>query len=240
MASNPMNNFRILWEAEDELIGWAELIVAGTPHLQDHLESIETYMSCVFTLREATPKNSDREYALSALFLRTFDTTNHAVRTLHSGNYIGAVMYCRDLIETAFLIDYLLEEPSLATSWLYGSVEDHKKKFSPRNIREALDKRDGFEGKKRMERYNLLSNLGAHPTPQSLELKKDGTKLLNTGPFKHRDLLKETLEEIARAVLGLAIVLRRYRQELPKGESDTSALSLMIQKNYEVFFGGRK
>ncbi len=228
-------NFRRIWDASDELIGWAESKILETPHLCEHLSLIETYMSGVEFLRKSGLA-SQRHTALAGLFLRTFDALSHGVRAAMSGNYSGGAMYARDLLETTFLIDFLLEAQGRPEKWLQAKPEQVKRDYSPRKIRDHLDKRDGYTTLKRKSHYDMLSTLGAHPTPAAFELKRDGTRAINAGPFKHEDLLREVLEEFSKISLQLTSLVLKYLGELDGNDLPRSVLSLTLQKNYELYF----
>jgi hypothetical protein len=214
-----------LWSAEDELRGWSSKIIAQDEHLCDFLEFLECYMDCIETARPVIPK-SDRHFALGALFLRTFDDCSHALRAATTGNYRGSAMYLRDLLETDFLIDYLMSQDGLPEKWLHASDEEIRAgEFSPSNVRIALDKRDGFTARKRRDKFDLLSKLGVHPSPKGLELQRDGTRFIGTGPFKHAGRVKELIEECERVGLTLSGRLCIFCREVPNVDAHPSMRS---------------
>ena len=230
------DNLRRLWGAEDALMSWAEDVLLRDQYLQHHLELIETYMDCVDTVRQSLPKG-DRHIALVGLFIRTFDAMSHCVRGALSGNYSGSAMYARDLIETQFLISYLMEEQGRPEAWLKADPETVRRNYAPWKIREALDKRDGFSEQKRKKHYDALSALGSHPTPAALELKRDGTKFINAGPFKQSQLLEKCIQEAARAAVTLGASLVAYcNSEIRDGRLLSSRLSLLLQRTQEMYF----
>lgn len=234
----PENLLR-LWRAEDELLVWAEEILQSEEYLRDQLTLIEAYMDCVDMMRKGGLK-SQRHTALAGLFLRSFDSMSHCVRGALSGNYTGSAMYARDLIETQFLISYLMEEPGRPEAWLSSDPDTVKRDYSPWKVRASLDKRDGFKEQKRRERYAMLSTLGSHPTPASLELKRDGTRAINAGPFKHSKMLKECIQEAARAAIPLGGSLLDYcNDEVPNGRVLASRLGLLLQKVRLKYFEPR-
>jgi hypothetical protein len=236
VASSPFENLQSLWAEEDRLVQWAKAQIEAEPYLIDHLDLIETYMDCVEAVRKRLPKG-ERFVALGGLFLRTFDSMGHAVRAAMSGNYTGCVMYCRDLVETGFLLNYLTDDDARPAAWLNSDIETARKEYKPVTVRMALDKRDGFAEKKREEHYKRLSVLGSHPTPQAFAVKRDGTRKLNSGPFKHRELLEECVQEIAIAALLLAGILVDFCNETTHGSKVSSRLSLVLQRTREKYFG---
>lgn len=232
-------NLTRLWTAEDEMMTWATEIVASEEYLQDHLEMIESYMDCIEMVRRSGP-SGDRHIALLGLFLRTFDALSYCVRSAMSGNYTGSAMYARDILETQFLLGYLLDKPGRPEAWLSTDPKTSPKEYRPVVVREYLDDRDGFVEKKRMQNYKALSTLGTHPSPGGLELKRDGSKVIRSGPFKQRDTLEQCIQEAARVTLPLCEMLRDYcNAEVKDGHNITSRLVLILQRTREKYFDAK-
>ena len=142
-------NLTRLWAAEDEIMKWATEVVGSEEYLQDHLEMIESYMDCVEMVRKAGP-SGNRHIALVGLFLRTFDAASYCVRSAMSGNYTGSAMYARDLLETQFLLSYLMDEPGRPEAWLSSDPKATPDEYKPVVVRKYLDKRDGYSKQKRI------------------------------------------------------------------------------------------
>jgi hypothetical protein len=236
MKSVISENLQRLWAAEDQLWAWAIEVVHKQDHLLDFLEFIETYMSCVEQMRRVVP-DGDRHFALASLFLRTFDDLSHALRYCMSGNYRGSAMYLRDLLETDFLLDYLMAENGRPEAWLKASDEDIRTLYAPSSVRTALDQRDGFTERKRKQRFDILSVLGVHPSPKGLELNRDGGRQIRTGPFKHSGSVQACIEEAARACLTLSSSLMQYLLEVPNVSECRTVLGLQRQKIGEKHLG---
>jgi len=231
-------NLTCLWTAEDEMMTWATEVVASEEYLQDHLELIEAYMDCVEMVRRSGP-SGNRHIALVGLFLRTFDASSYCVRSAMSGNYTGSAMYARDILETQFLLSYLMDEPGRPEVWLASDPRTAPEEYKPAVVRKYLDNRDGFVEKKRMQSYKALSTLGAHPSPGGLELKRDGGKAIRSGPFKQRDTLEKCIQEAARVILPLCAMLHDYTiAEMENGSSMSSRLALILQRTRVKYFGG--
>jgi hypothetical protein len=232
-------NFRRLWAAEDDLIGWAEGIIAASEELHDHLDLVEIYMDGVDAMRQLIP-DGDRHLAIGGLFLRTWDALGHSVRAALSGNYTGSAMYSRDLLETHFLIDYLMEETGRPEAWLHADAATIRKDFHPATVRKALDERDGYQERNRKRRYDELSVLGSHPTPTAFNLKRDGARMINAGPFPHEKLLQACVQEAARAAIVLGSDLLSYiHREIPNGRSFTTRLALALQRTEQKYLSPR-
>ena len=234
MGRSAFENLRSIWNAEDRLIEWAVELLHREPYLIEHIELIECFMNAVDSARQALPKN-DRNTALCGLFLRAFDAASHGLRAAMSGNYAGSAMYARDLLETSFLLNYLLDDEARPVEWLNADQRTLSKKYTPIEIRKKLDERDGFKKLRRHEHYSNLSKLGVHPTPQSFAMKRDGTRMLNGGPFKHEDLLKGCVEEIAKGILLLSAALVDYLGEFSDGPIFSSRLALLLQRAKEKY-----
>lgn len=231
------SNLTRLWAAEDEMLAWATNVVASEEYLQDHLEMIESYMDCVEMVRRSGP-SGNRHIALVGLFLRTFDASSYCLRSAMSGNYTGCAMYARDILETQFLLSYLLDKPGRPEAWLSSDPRTYRIDYKAVKIREYLDNRDGFVEKKRMQSYMALSALGAHPSPRGLELKRDGGKAIHSGPFKQRDTFEQCIQEAARVVLPLCGMLHDYCiAEVNDGKNLSSRLALILQRTREKYLG---
>ncbi|ETA50177.1 hypothetical protein GQA70_04950 [Ponticoccus alexandrii] len=148
-------------------------------------------------------------------------------------------MYARDILETQFLLSFLMDEPGRPEEWLSSDPKASIKKYKPVVIRKYLDERDGFLKNKRMQSYKVLSTLGTHPSPGGLELKRDGGKAIHSGPFKQRDTLEKCIQEAARVVLPLCAMLHEYTvSEIENGSSMSSRLALILQRARMKYFGG--
>ncbi|MEL7444678.1 MAG: hypothetical protein AAGK02_02560 [Pseudomonadota bacterium] len=229
-------NLTRLWAAEDNLVTWSKSVVASEKYLQDHLQMIEAYMDCVESVRQSG-LSSERHIALGSLFLRTFDASSYCVRSAMSGNYTGCAMYARDLLETQFLLSYLLDQPGRPEAWLSSDPKSSPEEYKPVVIRKYLDLRDGFVERKREKAYKMLSTLGAHPSPGGLELKRDGSRAIHNGPLKQRDTLVQCIQEVARVIFPLCEVLHGFCiSDFKQGSNISSRLSLILQRTREEYF----
>jgi hypothetical protein len=228
-------NFYRLWRAHDELLPWATEKLDEVEHLKDHVDLISVYMSGVKFAQDCEVK-SERHTALCGLLIRSFDMLSMGLRSCLSGSYYASAMSARDLIETAFLLDFLLDHEGEPERWLHSSLDELRGKYSPSAIRKYLDGRDGYKERKRKQHFDMLSTLGAHPTPYGFNLRRDGHGHINSGPFKNSELLKECVEELAKCTLSLMPSLIEYVDELPEGRGTLAVLSLRLQKTREKYF----
>jgi hypothetical protein len=230
-------NFYRLWQAHDELMPWAVEKLSEVEHLQDHVAMISVYMTGVKFAQESGVK-SDRHTALCGLFMRSFEMLSIGLRSCLGGSYHASAMAARDLLETGFLLDFLLDQEGEPERWLKASIADLRNpgKYSPRKVRDYLDRRDGLIERKRKQHFDLLSTLGAHPTPFGFNLRRDGHGNINLGPFKQSKLIQECVEELATCTLTLLPSLIEYVKELPNGRGTHAVLSLRLQKTRERYF----
>jgi hypothetical protein len=231
------DNFLRLWQAHDELIPWATEKISDVEHLKDHVDLISTYMTGVKFAQESSV-SSARHTAICGLLMRSFEMLSIGLRSCLSGSYHASAMAARDLIETAFLLDFLLDQPGEPERWLIADLSDlsGNGKYSPRKVREYLDQRDGYTERKRKKHFDMLSTLGAHPTPYGFSLRRDGHGNINLGPFKQADLVRECIEELAKCTLSLMPSLIAYIDELPDYQPTQALLSLRLQKTRELYF----
>ncbi|MEM9307110.1 MAG: hypothetical protein AAGA74_07425 [Pseudomonadota bacterium] len=167
-------------------------------------------MGIKITLADKGLSFEERRVALTGLCLRVFDSISDALRLTLSGKYSASIIHLRDVLETSFLLDLLLDKENGAVEWLKASETILRKEFSPVEVRKKLDARDGFTERKREKHYKLLSSLGPHPSLKAFETKRDGQRNINVGPFKNERLLEACIEEIARISFAASVQILRY------------------------------
>lgn len=230
----PENLIR-LWAEEDAHISWAKRKISESSKLHDFVEFAEIYMDTIDCMRQVSP-NSDAAVALIGLLMRTFDDVSHVMRSAFSGNYRGSAIYCRDLIEIDFLLNFLLDKDGRPEEWLHADQSLLDKLYRPAPIREYLDRRDGFDGRKRKKNFDALAKLGVHPTPAGFTLSRDGTKMIRSGPFKQLDYLEKCMEECMRHCISLSFRLKDVSDKLRCSEKlSWSRLGLKRQEIIEKY-----
>jgi len=235
LASAIPENLLSLWKAEDDLLPWAAKMILEVPHLSDQIAHVVTYMDCVDLVRQ-TGLKGERGYGFGSLFIRIFDSFGSALCSSVSGKYRVCAFHLRDILETTFLADYLLAEDLHFQEWNKADQNQIRRKYGPAMIRKYLDTRDGFNEQKRKQHYQMLSALGAHPSPQGIELYKDGGKSVHSGPFKNRDSLQQCIEETGKLSFVSAPVLLKFCDELGEcGDQIKSPLSLAQQRITEKY-----
>ena len=95
--------------------------------------------------------------------------------------------------------------------WRVADKKERMKNFSPVRVREALDARDGFDGKKRAALYQLFSELAGHPTMRSVDMMrpvKGGDAVI--GPFMEATSLEAVLSEMGRLAVQVGETLEAF------------------------------
>lgn len=117
----------------------------------------------------------------------------------------------RDVLETVFLIDLFAGDRTLIERWRFADEKARIKDFGPVKVREALDTRDGFTGKKRYESYKMFSELAGHATMKSVYLmrpQRDGDAVI--GPFVESVTLEAVLSEMGRLAVQAGEKLNHF------------------------------
>ena len=115
------------------------------------------------------------------------------------------------------------------------------KNFSPVRVREALDARDGFDGKKRAALYGLFSELAGHPTMKSVFMmrpKKDGDAVI--GPFIEATSLEAVLSEMGRLAIQVGEILDAFfPDKWTNGDAPRAAFAEVKQHWLDTFYPRR-
>lgn len=200
-------NLVSLYEAEEKLRQKALELVATEPRLRLHLCVVEAAMDLADTLRQSP--NDDEDYKVIKLMgMRMFNALASSIKLALTGYGQNSALIMRDVLETAFLVDYFGHEPAAIARWHLADRKSRMKEFSPIRVREALDSRDGFTKRKRAEMYEMFSELAAHPTMQSAEMMRPvrgGNAVI--GPFVESTSLDAVLSELGRLAIQVGEVL---------------------------------
>lgn len=148
-----------------------------------------------------------------------------------------SAMIMRDVMENLFLLDLFRTDYSAIERWRFADKKQRKKEFSPAAVRKTLDKRDGLDGKKRAEAYEMLSELASHPTMGTqymLRLEKDGDIL--TGPFMGTTILREGLDELGRLAAQVGGIINSFLPQEYDPESVRLSFLLVQKKWMEMFY----
>ena len=186
-------NLESLRKEEDKIRAQSLLHINGDAAFKDHLEFIHDSLDAIFTFTNHHVNLNEDELVIQRLSIRLFNFGACSLSLLLSGYYQNSALVMRDLMETGFLIDYFRTESGQIKVWRDATDEERRKNFQPWQIRDALDKRDGFTEKKRAEAYKMLSNYAAHPTHTGFKLFSPKW-ISNIGPFFDEKYLKALLD----------------------------------------------
>lgn len=192
---------------EEERIRTASILaINGDPALKDHIELIQECMDMLFCIAyEHKLGASEEEQVIYGLGIRLFNSTATTLKLTTSGYHQGAVSFLRDIVEIGFLLDYFKHNPNSIKIWKNSKDKKDRAQFRPVKIREILDKRDGFQEKKREAMYSLLSKHGTHATFGGFQLVTQNNNFV-IGPFESEKILRALTEEICK-VLPYVVVI---------------------------------
>ena len=184
-------------------------------------------------LRQFPTEDEDLK-VIQVLAMRTFNAFGTTVKLALSGYGQNAALVMRDILETVFLLDLFRSDPDAIERWRLAERADRMREFSPRAVREALDKRDGFASGKRAELYRTFSELAGHPTMTSVLMMRPqvgGDAVI--GPFIEATSLQAVISEMGRLAFQVGEALDRFFPEtwtavLPARESSSEARALWL------------
>jgi hypothetical protein len=146
----------------------------------------------------------------------------------------------RDILETTFLLDYFHSNRDQIAVWRACDEKKRSREFGAMKIRIALDDRDGFTERKREAAYNLLCQLGTHPTYTGFQmLQAKGSNLTIVGPFFESASLDAVLSELAKTIMQ-AGSQARHAKERDIADYRISLDYLTTQADWSDHFFGTK
>jgi hypothetical protein len=197
--------FDLLHQHQEDLRRRTKEAVAASDTLQRHFAAIEASMTVMERLVTSYPYNGEDELTIHLLGIRLFNSAAGAVQSLTAGYYQNCVMLQRDILEVAFLLDYFHSNPASVAEWRGCDEKERNQKFSAFKVRTALDNRDGFTEKKRMQAYSTLCTLGAHASYPGFEfLRPTAGGEPHCGPYFADRALDATAAELAKLCVTAA------------------------------------
>ncbi len=142
-------NLQNLRKEEDGVRAQSLLHINGNASFVDHLALVHDCLDAIHVHTISHENVDEEELVLQRLGIRLFNSSSCALSLLLSGYYQNAALTIRDLLETGFLVDYFRTERSQVKIWRDSSDDERRRNFQPWQIRDALDKRDGFTEKNR-------------------------------------------------------------------------------------------
>jgi hypothetical protein len=226
------DNLRRLHIEEERIRSRSLAQIEAEPAMAFHVEALETAMNTLvhFSLRWSS---EDRDViTIQELGVRLCSSAACSFKLVLSGYYLSAIAQLRDLFETGQLLDFLGTDASLIAMWREADSRKAREQFEPRNVRAALDKRDGLEHGQRAKRYRAMSTYGTHPHPKAtLLLRTSGSSLTQPAPFFDSKRLAAVLDEIGTNSLYAAEqLLTHFKSRDAEDDATRSAFDRMVAR----------
>jgi hypothetical protein len=197
-------NIIALGEHEAQLRAQSLDIIAADEALLDHLHMIEGAMAAAYAHVISRPDRTPDELTIQKLGIRLFNDLASALSQGLAGYYQQAFDTLRDLVELQFLFDDFSGDRSRIARWAGIGRRDREREFSPRAVRERLDKRYAHVGQKRRAVYQRFCTLASHASPEGFRLTApNGDAII--GPFIEPRFVRGLIEETAVVGLQAAI-----------------------------------
>lgn len=197
-------NFIKLHEGEESLRKKSIESINLDSDLSHHFSMIESSMDIIDYFTRTYKNEDEKQLIVQHLGIQLFNGSASAIKLLLSGYYQSSALIQRNLLEIVFLLDYFTTDINLIIEWHQSGEKGRKNKFSPVEIRKALDKRDGLKDKKRKKKYQDLCNF-VHSTPKSFNMIRSIPKGdAHCGPFFELAVIKATLEELVKIMIEAA------------------------------------
>lgn len=201
------DNLNGLHAREEEIRSESRAVISKRTELRDHWAIVAEAMGIVIAFAHDHEHGSDDELTLQFLGIRLFNAGAALIKLALSGYYQRAFDQVRDIVETGFLLDYFAAFPEKIAEWKAADKKARQANFSPRVIRDALDKRDGFTSRRRAEIYSLLSEAASHASSLGFALVANAENLGVIGPFFDEKKLAGWLQEIVKRLPHAALHL---------------------------------
>lgn len=196
------NNFDLLAGGEEKIRSMSKAAIEASEDLSLHARMIERAMSMLDHMAKRRPHSDEDDLVRQMLAARLFNSGASAMKLLMSGYYQTTVMVMRDILETTFLLDFFHSHRDQIAVWRACDEKRRNREFGAMKIRVALDDRDGFTERKREAAYQLLCQLGTHPTYTGFQmLQAKGSNLVIVGGFFEPASLDAVLSELAKTIM---------------------------------------
>jgi hypothetical protein len=231
-------NFDLLAGGEEKIRQLSKVAIEASADLSLHARMIERAMNMLDYNAKRRAHADDDELVLQMLAARLFNSGASSVKLLLGGYYQSTVMVMRDILETTFLLDYFHSNRDQIAIWRAGDEKKRNREFGAMKIRIALDDRDGFTERKREAAYNLLCQLGTHPTYTGFQmLQAKGSDKVIVGPFFEPASLDAVLSELAKTIMQ-AGAQTRHVEKLSLEDYRMSLDYLTTQADWSDHFFG--
>ena len=231
-------NLQLLHRGEELLRGESVDAIEADARMLLHVGIIECALDVLDTLR-AYPTDDEDLKVIQVLGMRQFNAFASAIKLALSGYYQNSGMILRDVLETAFLVDYFRSEGAAIAQWRQADGATRWKHFGPAKIREALDKRDGNTSRKREQQYKLFSELAGHASMKGIGMLRPKGGDAHIGPFFDVTALAATLDEMGQLAVQVGEVTGAFLPaDWPPGRPPTSAFGHAKVRWMQEFYPG--
>jgi hypothetical protein len=149
-------NLRTLHVGEEALRIKSIEAITRSPKYCLHLRLIESVMDLLNFFVRKHQSAGPEELTIQLLGIRIFNSCASSLKLMMSGYYQAATLQLRDLLETIFLVDFFRGDPRLISEWNASDDRARERRFSPKKVRNALDRRYGHTEGRRAAKYRLL------------------------------------------------------------------------------------
>lgn len=244
MSSSPKSiplNLYGLHSGEEILRNKALLLISKNELLRLHLEAVESAMDLADVFRQLNVDDENLK-VIQILGMRTFNAFGASLKLALSGYSQNSALILRDVLETAFLLDYFGNNRGKIERWRFADKKMLQKEFAPVKIREALDARDGFTEKKRAALYEMFSELAGHATMKSaymMQPQRGGNAVI--GPFIEETSLEAIISEMGRLAIQVGEQINLFFPPNDfHGFSSRTAFAKVKQHWISVFYSATK
>lgn len=203
-----------------------------------HAQAIERASNLLYFFGHDGKIRNDDDRVIRLLGFRGFNDIITSVNLLLGGYYQPAMMLARDLLELAFLLDDFTRDRSQIEKWRTLEPREYDKIFKPVLVRDRLDQRDGYTGRKRAEIYKLMSGLAGHPSPAGFQMLLRDNGNYCSGPFVEKTHLDACWSELAKIAIQIGGHFQEFFELTSKEVVMAKVEYLELQnKWHEHFFG---
>jgi hypothetical protein len=233
-------NFDLLAGGEDKIRALSKAAIEASEDLSLHARMIERAMNMLDYMSKRCPHSGEDELVLQMLAARLFNSGASAMKLLMGGYYQSTVALMRDILETTFLLDFFHSNRDQIAVWRACDEKKRNREFGAMKIRMSLDDRDGYTERKREAAYQLLCQLGTHPTYTGFQmLQAKGSNKIIVGPFFEPASLDAVLSELAKTIMQSG-AQARHAKERNLDDYRMSIDYLTAQADWSEHFFGHK
>lgn len=131
------------------------------------IDCLGTVLSLLYRLSCCYWGCHGKEHVIEYLSGRSVTSANAAFRLINFGYYDEAFSLIRQISEIGNLMSLFFVEPNHIRKWIDMSDNERKNKYSPLNVRIALEKL-GAPVPTDAKQYEWLSSVGTHATPHTI------------------------------------------------------------------------